>query len=80
MHFLQSKRSFLIIGVIVFCLILALFALVCVPLFDIPLPSFVRTNNALRHFFAWDCLEGHESTFDKEALIKYLEHRDSNRV
>ncbi len=65
-----------VIGTIVFFLLLCLFALLFVPVLDIGVPASLRKNAFIRKFFAWDCLETHETKFNQEALKQYLEHRN----
>ncbi len=73
------EKGFLIIGVLVFFLLLGFFALLFIPMIDIPIPATVRKNPHIRRFFAWDCLETHETKFDQTALQAFLIHRKKNK-
>ena len=74
----MEKRGFLIFGVFVFLILLGFFALLCFPVMDIPIPATLRKNPHIRRFFAWDCLETHETKFDQTALKAFLNHKERN--
>ena len=72
-------KVFTFMATVVIFLLLLMFGLACVPLFDVPLPSLVRENHYLKKLFAWDCLENCEQ-YDQESLMLYLKHRDKSRI
>ncbi len=63
-----------------FCLTILglMLVLVCVPLFDIPIPSCLQQFKCVQQFFAWDDVDPHVSeTLNHDALCQFLENKKS---